>query len=211
MSNVQTRMERSAAIAIAKAFVAELEGTYTQLIVAGSLRRRLAYVHDIEVIAVPKVETMPIGFPDMFGEQAMGDVDLLSARMSEMLDAGETETRLDVNGSPRFGPKLKYLTYQGANVDLFTPEAGNFGWHLMLRTGPAPFSRQLVVPRSPVPGDERKPTVTKDRRRGLLPPHIKPVDGWLTFRTSGERIETPTEASVFELFGMPWREPWERT
>jgi hypothetical protein len=76
-----------------------------------------------------------------------------------------------------------------------------------LRTGPAAFSRQLVVPKR---DDKGRPGRTKDRRPGLLPIHIKPVDGWLCYRTSGERIETPTEQSVFELFGMPYQEPWER-
>jgi hypothetical protein len=57
----ETRMHRTEAVEIAKAFVAELEGTYEQLIVAGSLRRRLAYVGDIEVVAVPKIEQQSDG------------------------------------------------------------------------------------------------------------------------------------------------------
>jgi hypothetical protein len=36
------------------------------------------------------------------------------------------------------------------------------------------------------------------------------VAGWLTYRTSGERIETPDEPSVFELFGLPYQDAWER-
>lgn len=108
---------------------------------------------------------------------------------------------LDTNGAPRWGPTLKYLTYRGARVDLFTPNVERFGWILLLRTGPAAFSRQLVVPRG------RR---TKDNRPGLLPPQIVPRDGWLTERVSSYRIETPDERSVFELFGLTYQEPWER-
>jgi DNA polymerase/3'-5' exonuclease PolX len=203
LSAVETRMHRTEAIAIAKAFVAALEGTYDQLIVAGSLRRRLAYIGDVEIVAVPKVEQQSTGLV----EGMATDVDRLDARMMALLDNDEIAKRLDANGSPRWGPTLKYLTFQGARVDLFTPCAERFGWILCLRTGPAAFSRQLVVPKR---DDKGRPGRTKDRRPGLLPIHIKPVDGWLTYRTSGERIETPTEQSVFDLFNIPYLEPWSR-
>ena len=38
-----------------------------------------------------------------------------------------------------------------------------------------------------------------------------PRDGWLTSRLSAEKIPTPTEQSVFELFKIPYIEPWSRT
>jgi hypothetical protein len=431
MSAVETRMARPEAVEIAKAFVAELEGTYEQLIVAGSLRRRLAYIGDIEIVAVPKVETEHVETAELFGSVYSDyDVGRLDGRLNEMLQAGQVEKRLDANGSPRWGMTLKYLTFQGARVDLFTPhitcmkcskmhtctvpmrgqggeanqepersesdalqaqlrpvrgvlrehqpegvqqelqheiglqggqeeeraqllpgrlsglpgaihqegllqdpdvlpslrndpvgtkaegpgalgghpgtnrpagavpsgvlagsseqghqrlrsssspgdgaphrtvsgdlgegsppqrgedrqpdrEPGDrhartpqrlgdlpalpkvvpgplshdgcvcpqcggrigsrLGWILLLRTGPAAFSRQLVVPKR---DDKGRPGRTKDRRPGLLPIHIKPVDGWLTYRTSGERIETPTEQSVFDLFDIPYIEPWSRS
>jgi DNA polymerase/3'-5' exonuclease PolX len=193
-----TRMDRPVAIEIAKAFVAEIEGTYDQLVVAGSLRRRLARIGDIEVVAVPKVEPCDGG---LFGDRRT-EVDMLDLCMADMLEHGEVGRRLDKNGSPRWGPTLKYLTFRDTRVDLFTPCAERFGWILALRTGPAAFSRQLVVERG------RR---TKDGRPGLLPPRLLPRDGWLTSRLSAERIETPTERSVFELFGVPYSEPWERT
>jgi DNA polymerase/3'-5' exonuclease PolX len=208
MSQVAARMGRPEAVEIAKAFVGLIEGCTDQLIVAGSLRRRLAYIGDIEVCAVPKIETVETDIPDLFGGQPhVGQVDLLDAHLTMLLDKGRVAKRLDANGTPRWGETLKYLTFQGARVDLFTPCAERFGWILLLRTGPAAFSRQLVVPKR---DDNGRPGRTKDRRPGLLPVHIKPVDGWLCYRTSGERIPTPTEQSVFELFGMPYQEPWER-
>jgi DNA polymerase/3'-5' exonuclease PolX len=193
-----TRMDRPEAIEIAKAFVAEIEGTYDQLVIGGSLRRRLARIGDVEIVAVPKVEPVTI---DLLAEQIV-ERDRLDARMQVLLDNDVVARRLDVNGSPRWGPTLKYLVYGGARVDLFTPCAERFGWILLLRTGPAAFSRQLVVERG------RK---TKDGRPGLLPPRLLPRDGWLTSRLSAEKIPTPTEQSVFEPFKIPYIEPWSRT
>jgi DNA polymerase/3'-5' exonuclease PolX len=193
-----TRMPRPEAIAIAKAFVGEIEDCCDQLIVGGSLRRRLAMIGDVEIVCVPKVETRMAG---LLADTPVVE-DQLAARLECMLIDDVVQKRLDRNGSPRWGPTLKYLTYRGARVDLFSPCAERFGWILLLRTGPAAFSRQLVVERG------RR---TKDGRPGLLPPLIVPRDGWLTWRVSGERIETRDERAVFDLFSMRYLEPWERT
>lgn len=207
-ATTDTRMQRTTAIAIARQFVAEIEPYATQLIVAGSLRRRLAMIGDIEIVAVPKVEMVPHPVTDLFGEKIeYTDVDRLDERLNQMLAVGAVQKRLDAKGSPRWGATLKYLTYQGARVDLFCPSAERFGWILLLRTGPAAFSRQLVVPKT---DDRGKRLLTKDRRPGLMPAHIRAKDGWLTYRTSRERIPTPTERDVFELFGLAYEEPWER-
>jgi hypothetical protein len=159
-------------------------------------------------VAVPKVEEQSTG---LF-EGMTTDVDLLDSRMSALLDNDEVGQRRKSNGDlMAWGPTWKSVTFRGRPIDLFTPCAERFGWILALRTGPAPFSRQLVVPRGQIPGDTKRTfTKTKDGRRGLMPIHVVPRDGFLTFRMSGERIETPEEKDVFELFGLPYAEPWER-
>ena len=197
-----TRMARPDAIEVARALVTAIEPYADQLIVAGSLRRRLAWIGDIEIVAIPKVEIEQVETVGLFGsEYERRDVDRLDERMQALLAAGQVHKRPRSDGRTFWGPTAKYLTYQGVSVDLFTPNAERLGWILLLRTGPEMFSRQLVVP---------KGKRTKDNRPGLMPAYIVPKDGWLTYRTSGERIETPTEQSVFELFGLPYREPWER-
>jgi hypothetical protein len=161
-------------------------------------------VGDIEIVAVPKVERASTGlFEDM-----PTDVDMLArrahdgaARQRRRRAAARRQRR------PRWGPTLKYAhVLRAATIDLFTPCAERFGWILLLRTGPAAFSRQLVLPQK----DEHGRLKTRDGRPGLLPPHVMPRDGWLTYRTSGERIETTEEATVFELFKLPFRTAWER-
>lgn len=208
MSAAALRMHRPEAVAVARAFLDEIEPFTEQVVVAGSLRRRLAWIGDIEVVAVPKLGIKQVESVGLFGsEYERHDVDRLDERMTALLEAGTVTKRLDAAGSPRWGKKLKYLTYGGAPVDLFAPEAGQFGWHLLLRTGPAAFSRQLVVPKRLDNGKEGR---TKDRRPGLLPTHLVAEGGWLRYRTSRERIPTPTEQSVFDLLELPYREPWER-
>lgn len=203
-SATETRMARPDAIAIAREFVDRLEATYERLVVAGSIRRRLGMIGDIEIVAVPKVERESTG---LF-EGMETDVDRLDGRMLALLDNEEVARRRKANGDlMAWGPTWKSLAFKGGPIDLFTPDAGRFGWILVLRTGPAAFSRQLVLPQRDDGG--RRPK-TRDGRPGLLPPHIVPRDGWLTYRTSGERIETTEEADVFELFKLPFRAAWER-
>ena len=193
-----TRIGRPEAVAVARAFVAEIEDCCGELRVAGSLRRRLARISDVEIVAVPRIERLGGG---LFGDE-IGACDMLDARLNALLDTDVVQQRLDSNGRARWGLTYKAVAYRDTRIDLFTPCAERLGWILLLRTGPAAFSRQLVV------ATDRR---TKDGRPGLRPAHIVPQDGWLTWRTSGERIETPTEQRVFELFGLRYLEPWERT
>lgn len=199
MAAVEARLERPEAIEIAKAFVALIDDACEQLVVAGSLRRRLALVSDIEIVATPKLASTTV---DLLGD-TLAPHDLLNERMAELLEAGTVAKRLDRNGVGRWGPAAKLLVFEGAPIDLFSPaERDRFGWILLVRTGPAAYSRQLVKPRG---------TRTKDGRPGLLPPHILPRDGWLTERVSGYRVPTPTERDAFAVLEIRYRDPWERT
>lgn len=195
----ETRFERPRAIETAKRFVGLIDDACARLVVAGSLRRRLALIGDVEIVAVPKVARQTV---DLLGDVVVPH-DLLDARLSELLASGVVTKRLDRRGVPRWGRTLKYLLFDGMPIDLFAPESPDrFGWILLLRTGPAAFSRQLVLP---------KGQKTKDGRAGLLPPHVVPRDGWLTERTSGYRIPTPDEQDAFAALGLAYRAPWERS
>ena len=198
MSATQVRMARPEAVRIARAFVDRIDDCCETLVVAGSLRRRLAWVGDVEIVAVPKLEPVTL---DLLGEEIQY-LDRLDGRLFALLEDGVVEQRLDRHGAPRWGPALKYLTFQDVPIDLFSPSAERAGWILLLRTGPAAFSRQLVVERG------RR---TKDGRPGLLPSTVLPRDGWLTWRVSGERIPTLTERDAFDALGLPHTDPWERT
>jgi hypothetical protein len=220
MSAVAQRMARPDAIEIAKAFVAEIEPYTDQLIVAGSLRRRLAYVGDIEICAVPKVDTVPIGGPDLFGDVRLGGVDMLDLRLTMLLDKGRVQKR-ETNGKTAWGPKHKRLLFQGAPIDLFCAvndwnkepakaEPERFGLILTIRTGPAQYSHQLVTEAGKTAVVGKRPGGRPITRVGLLPSHLRVQGGWLTSRVSGIRIPTPTEQDFYEMTRLRWLDPWER-
>lgn len=191
-------MDARTAEQIANKFAALITGVCDQLEIAGSLRRMRPDVGDIEIVAVPKVVDRPTG---LFSE-ITAPLNLLDEMLGHMEREGEI-TRRAAGESQRtaWGPHYKRLTFEGAPFDLFTPEAARFGLILCIRTGPAAWSHQLVTPR------DRK---TRDGRDGLMPPYLRVQDGWLTERTSGRRIETPTERDVFGRMELRWLEPADR-
>lgn len=203
------RFPSSVAGPVAKQF-AELIAPYChQMVIAGSLRRRLPTVGDIEIVAVPKVdEEREV---NMFGEMAaLRYRDRLDEHMIRLAADGTVSKRLDKNERPAWGLKHKRLTFEGIPVDLFTPDADRFGIILVIRTGPAEFSHRLVTPADQSVKVGKKPNGHEIRRPGLLPLKFRVQDGWLCYRVSGERISTPTEESVFEALGLPYAEPWLR-
>jgi hypothetical protein len=225
LSTTTTRIDRATAIEIAKAFVAEIELCTDQLIVAGSLRRRLAYVGDIEIVAVPKVEIERVETVGLFGSEFTAHtVDRLAERLDAMLGAGEVSKRASASGGTAYGPKHKRLLYRGAPIDLFCAvgiskgedgrdavqaEPDRFGLILTIRTGPAAYSHQLVTEKGKtvVVGKRGGRPIT---RVGLLPSHLRVQGGWLTSRVSGIRIPTSTEQEFFERAQLRWLDAWER-
>jgi DNA polymerase/3'-5' exonuclease PolX len=201
MSATAQRLPRAEAEAIAARFIGRLDGSYERLAIAGSIRRRTRTCGDIELVVVPRVETVEDRTPGLFEDAVTPrQVDRLHECLEQLLAEGVVSKRLLSDGATRWGPGLKYLTFEGAPVDLFCPDADRFGWMMAIRTGPAELSRQLVVPR-----DRR----TKDGRLGLLPKHIV-VNKGLCYRMSRERIPTPDEADVWRALGIQEREPWLR-
>src|SRR5262245_26659048 len=118
MTATETRLHRPEALAIARSFIGRPDGCYTELTVAGSLRRRLAWVHDVEIVAVPRIETHPDGlFEDRPRVQ-----NLLEDRLQAMLDDSEVERRRKADGTlMAWGPTWKSVTFHGGSIDLFSP------------------------------------------------------------------------------------------
>lgn len=194
------RLPYAVAYGTAERLLGEIADCCVVATMAGSLRRGEPTCGDIEIVAAPAVEQLHER--DLFGDVVRTvPVDRLAARMGTLADNDIVARRRRPDGKLAWGPYWKAFTFEGAPVDLYTPEHARLGWILALRTGPEAFARQLVVPVD---------RTTKDGRPGLLPPTIRPRDGWLTRGASGERIETPTEREVFDLFGLPYPEPRER-
>lgn len=197
MSGAATRMDATFAARVAKRFADIIDASCKQLVIAGSLRRLQPTIGDIEIVAVPLWGDRPTGLFD----EIVTRVNLLDEQCEHMLTTGAIQKRSRADGATFWGPKAKYLTFEGVPVDLFTPEAERFGMILAIRTGPAAFSNALVTPRG---------MKTRAGRDGLMPSYLKQQDGWLTYRTSGERIPTPTEESAFDVLKLRYIEPADR-
>lgn len=200
------RFPSSVAGPVAKRFVELIAPYCHQVVIAGSLRRRLPTVGDIEVVATPIVEQRTAG---LFGDVIVEE-DRLGAYLECLLIGGDIQKRPRADGKTFWGPKAKYLTFEGIPVDLFTPDAARFGIILVIRTGPAQFSHRLVATKDQSVVVGKHANGHEIRRPGLLPEMYRVQDGWLTRRVSGEKIATPDEQTVFELLGIEYAEPWNR-
>lgn len=159
--------------------------------IAGSVRRRRPDVGDVEIVAIPRLGEPA---PDLFGEPVGLGADLLGIHCRALLDEGLFAARPDVNGHTAIGTRYKRLLYRDTPLDLFTATAANWGQILAIRTGPGPFSKQLMSSRL---------------QGGWLPVGVRSEGGHMWRGQTA--IETPEEADVFALAGAPVLEPWRRT
>lgn len=193
-------MSWSEAADVARAIVRELRPVCTELIVAGSLRRRKPSVGDIEVVCIARRSETTAG---LFGD-TVERVDLLDLRVQELLASGTLAPRLDVNGQRSLGQRSRRLLYKGTPLDLFSPaDPQTFGAHLAIRTGPEPYSKRLVTPKSQFVKDQ-------PGQRGWMPNDLQMTGGALRIRASGEVVPTPTEQRFFDAIGLAWVRPEDR-
>lgn len=169
--------------------------------IAGSIRRRAQTIGDIELVVIPKMQTVQVG---LFADDVK-QISSLDTAITALLATGpDWSLRLDSAGRTRNGPKHKALSFCGFAVDLFivTPPA-QWGPILAIRTGPWFWSKQLVTHQG-VPIFHPH---TQEKRYGVLPLDMKFVDGALT---RGATLDTPEEVDVFDAIGIPYLEPWKR-
>jgi DNA polymerase/3'-5' exonuclease PolX len=174
------------AVAYALGIVRALQPVCDRIEVAGSIRRRVRVVHDVEIVCVPRARR------DLFGE-LIDEPTALDRLVDELLEEGRLAPRLSSAGTSSIGSKAKRLlaVKSGLAIDVFAvlPPA-QWGAILAIRTGPADFSRRLV-------------TVCKERGLDCR-------DGRLVARGSGRELATPEEEDFFRACGVTYLEPWMR-
>ncbi len=175
----ELRHPLATARSVADLLVEVLRPACSRIEIAGSIRRRLSSVKDIEIVAAPHVQR------DLFGAATL--VDELRPVVDELVAAGRLAWRTNASTTlgRRFYPLLAVKS--GIPVDLFAvlPPA-QWGAIFAIRTGPHDFSRQLV---------------TSCQHRAL-----RCVDGRLV-RENGETVETPEERDFLRQCGVEWLEP----
>lgn len=184
------------AAAVAGELVAALAPGCARIAIAGSIRRQKSLVHDVEIVAVPRIQSTDDG--TLWGGSV--DVDLLEEGVRRMLATGGDLRRREVtlhraDGSTevshRMGPRFKALVYRGLPVDLFIvrPPA-EWGVVFALRTGPGDWNTRLVT----------------DCQRFL-----RAVEGGARLRAAGRYVPCPEEEDFFDAIGQPWVDPPDRS
>lgn len=173
--------EYAKAYMVAEQLALRLERSCEKLQIAGSLRRRVKVVHDIEIVVVPVLEELP---------DLLGETHALRSRLDDTLDELIEERVLRSFPGAKNGPRMKQFAVQplGIKVDLFIvlPPA-QWGTLLAIRTGPAHYSHWLV---------------SRKDMGGGLPNHLRVKDGAVMTLYGSNVIETPTEESFFALLGI---------
>lgn len=103
--------------------------------IAGSIRRKVASVGDIEILAIPKKETKN---EDLFGEGEK----IISRDFVEAL-AGITKLVIKGNVQGRYMQII--LTNTEIALDLFLPVADDYFRQLAIRTGSAEFAHKVIA------------------------------------------------------------------
>ena len=166
--------------------------------IAGSLRRGCQYVSDVELVAVPKLETVSVGF---FSN--LEQIDQLVEKCEELERSGVWQSDPpDPFTKKARGQKYRryyqYLPHEGVfvPVDLFLvrPPA-SWGVLLLIRTGPASFSKWMV---------------TQRRKGGALPDEYQVRDGSIWCgdvrepQSNDAQIPIQEEQDWFDLAGLPY-------
>lgn len=175
-----------------------LDRACVRIEVAGSIRRQVKEVGDIELVAIPKIETYKEVDPsDLFGEMRPVTYNLLWRSLNEFFKG---KYRLN-------GEKFKSFYWplhsgELVQVDLFTATPANWGWIHLIRTGSADFSHHVAGALN------KAGYCSKDG--GIHKSNLELADGKWKHVPIGNPISTPDEQSVFDLARIPYRDPKQR-
>ena len=154
--------------------------------IAGSVRRRTAWVGDIEHVVVPAFGSVPSG--GLFGGAQRGN--LLWHRLDEMLATGEIDKAQRADGKTVWGERMRAFVFHGERHEIYTTTVEAFGYTLLIRTGPEDFSRAFVQ---------------RLRRHGY-----EARDGRLWPQGRNYAARAPKETDALRLAGLGWIEPARR-
>ena len=184
----KTRYPIRTAQHVANEVLAELQAdppACQRVTIAGSIRRNVGRVGDIEILAIPNT-----GLTDLFGNPVPGD-SALDHRCHQLVARGVLALRPNVNGSTTFGPMNKLLVHvaSGIPVDIFTADLQNWGMSLLVRTGPADFCKAVMA---------------RFQYLGMA----GHAYGGVT--RAGFSVDCPDEETVFNLLEWPYLSPERR-
>ncbi|HEU0022957.1 MAG TPA: hypothetical protein VFR55_14995 [Dehalococcoidia bacterium] len=168
--------------AVAQELRAILGPACQQIEVAGSIRRRVLQVGDIELLCVPGTG----------GNQLHGASSIFEQEILGLIKTGVLVYRLDQRGRRTFGPWNKYLVHRpsGVPVDIFATTAQNRGMSLLVRTGPREWNIKVM---------------SRFKALGMRGHAYGGVTD-----SHGRELGCPNEEGVFRLLGWRFVKPEDR-
>lgn len=168
--------------------------------VAGSMRRRTAWVRDIAILCQPiEVSCEQI---DLFGTAT-----ILTGRVKAFGTALRSIGSV-VQGDVMQGRRVALRTEGGIRIDIYMPQAHDYYRQLAIRTGDTRYARDIIAARWIELGWVGTPDGL--RRRGDC---ILLGERWRV-KPGHTPTELPpawsSEQELFDWLGLTWKEPWWR-
>ncbi|NQU75724.1 MAG: hypothetical protein HQ546_05360 [Planctomycetes bacterium] len=187
-SATKPRFPRADACAVAAELVKALRPDTARIIIAGSLRRRKDEVGDVEILYISRIATRTVP-GELFAKERGPAADQVIEQLER---AGILARRLNGKGTQTYGPKNKLMVHcaSGIPVDLFAATQGNWWNYLVCRTGGKQNNIAICQ-------------AARGRRLTWNPYGPGFSNGSLVIPASCER-------EVYDIAGLPYREPWER-
>lgn len=184
---MKTKFQHAEALAVAKELQAMIAPACKRIAIAGSLRRMKPEVGDIELLFVPILSERPDG---LFDSKI---VDVCSEVVEKMLSDGLLAKRPNVNGHFTWGERNKLAIHvpSGIPVDLFGTNEENWFVSLVIRTGSKETNLALTM------GAQKKNASLRAYGCGVT---------W----SDGTTTPATSEQHVFEMCGVPYKEPKDR-
>jgi hypothetical protein len=195
--------------AAAEQLKAELGRYCDRIEIAGSIRRGAPMVKDIELVAIGLTGKEPI--PGQLFESRPFDYleRFLETTVSAAKHRSLVRPKMRGDRKAPWGTRYKWLwwTFERVTypVDLFQVTRETFAPQLVIRTGPAEFSKRLVMQ---LGHGGAMPTCMRQHEGRL-----EKVTGWdnLAGQNIWTPLDTPDEAAYFHLLSIPHWLPHERS
>jgi DNA polymerase/3'-5' exonuclease PolX len=188
--STETRRPRAQALADLSDFDALVRPgeTCERWIVCGSIRRQKETVGDVDIVAIPKLETVTT--PDgMFGETKTEIVNSLWKAVDEAVASGKFRKavkKTTAGERTKWGAVSRAIEFRGFTYEIQLADSDNVALWMAVRTGPSDLSRLLVtqIPKS----------------------GYRIADGFHIYVTNGptDRLHDLTEERIFNMAKLPW-------
>lgn len=192
-------MRLHTALTLANRVVELIHPHCTKVDIAGSIRRQKPTVHDIEILCIPKKETVNI---DIF-QQVIVPCSGFEKAIKQM-------TEKVVKGSTK-GKYMQVILKGGATLDLFIPSTDDYYRQLAIRTGNSYYSTMVIAAGWRAKGWVGCGDAGLRRKEDCRKVRYGNQDRWQLVNQEGARPPAwPSERDFFNWIGVEWVDPQYR-